>query len=130
MRPQHASRQRPFVAIGVVLGLLLLALAPAVSRLQAALDPLAWVPVCTSGGLVQALSQPDGKPMPNPADHARWGSDGAPLPAPSHAHAPAPNELGLTVAASGSTEHPCRSPAWVPTPPPWLQAQARAPPVA
>lgn len=103
------------------------ALVPALWRLQAAADPLAWVQVCTSNGLMQA--QPGGEPMPNPAERAiQRDGDRVALQAPTPM--PLAAEVTLALPAQASTERPCARA--VPARPllPWACAQARAPPAA
>jgi hypothetical protein len=126
----HGTRRmRSRVGGVVLLALLLLALAPLGSRLQAQADPLAWVQVCTGAGLVQAQTQPDGDPMPNPAEHLRPG-DGASPVAQQQAHALPAAAVALTLPAApaGGPPAPDEAAAW--HAPLWHRAQARAPPRA
>ncbi len=112
-----------------LLSLWLLTLAPTLARLHAAMDPLAWVPVCTSQGPVQGQTAADGRALPNPAEQLRGGDSlflalqGAmpALPAAEGVLAvPALLADGLAAAAA-TAAHPA---------PPWAGAQARAPPAA
>lgn len=123
---------RPSVRRGAWLALLslwLLALAPTLAQLHAAMDPLAWVPVCTSQGPVQGQTAVDGRALPNPAEQLR-GSDslflalqGAmpALPAAERVQAIPALAADVLAAAAAAAEHPT---------PPWAGAQARAPPAA
>ena len=112
-----------------LLSLCLLALAPTLARLHAAVDPLAWVPVCTTQGLQQGQTAMDGRALPNPAQELRGGDSlflalqgGLPgLPATEQTAVPAPLPGDAPTAASAATPR---------TAPPWAGAQARAPPAA
>jgi len=120
-------RERWRVGGLAVVAMLLLALAPALSRMQAAADPLAWVQVCTAGGLVQAQTQPDGEPMPNPAEHLRLGH-GATASLQAHAHALPTADVVLAQPNRPGHEPPVGQPEAAAQAPLWRQAQARAPP--
>lgn len=112
-----------------LLSLWLLVLAPTLARLHAAVDPLAWVPVCTTQGLQQGQTAMDGRALPNPAEELRGGDSlflalqgglhG--LPATEQTAGPAQLASDAPVGASAATPRPA---------PPWAGAQARAPPAA
>lgn len=112
-----------------LLSLCLLALAPTLARLHAAVDPLAWVPVCTTQGLQQGQTAADGRALPNPAEQLRGGDSlflalqGAlpGLPATEQTAGPALLPGDAPTAASAATPR---------TAPPWAGAQTRAPPAA
>lgn len=127
---KHAVR--PCVRRGAWLALLslwLLTLAPTLARLHAAMDPLAWVSVCTSQGLLQGQTAADGRSLPNPAEQVRGGDSlflalqGAMPALPAAAPAPPVPVLAADAlaAVAATAEH---------TAPPWAGAQARAPPAA
>ncbi len=65
LNPAH----RAFAAWLAALAMLLLALAPSVTRVLAYGDGASWVSVCTTGGLVQVQRLDSGEPIPNPAEH-------------------------------------------------------------
>ena len=112
-----------------LLSLCLLALAPTLARLHAAVDPLAWVPVCTTQGLQQGQTAADGRALPNPAEQLRGGDSlflalqGAlpGLPATEQTAGPALLPGDAPTVASAATPR---------TAAPWAGAQARAPPAA
>jgi len=112
-----------------LLSLWLLTLAPTLARLHAAMDPLAWVPVCTSQGPVQGQTAADGRALPNPAEQLQGGDSlflalqGAmpALPAAERVLAVPALAAEVLAAAAATAEHPA---------PPWAGAQARAPPAA
>ncbi len=106
-----------------------LALAPALVRIHAANDPLAWVPVCTSQGLVQGQTAVDGTALPNPAENLRVDAAlTATLQAPVHAVAA---ETVSWVGPTPASDAPAVTAAATPGPTPvWAGALARAPPVA
>ena len=112
-----------------LLSLWLLALAPTLARLQAAADPLAWVPVCTSQGLVQGQTAPDGSPLPNPADHLRPG-DSLLAALQGQVSAPGLAAVVLAVPALPAEALPAVPPHAGRPAPAWAGAQARAPPTA
>lgn len=112
-----------------LLAVLMLALVPAMSRLQAVADPLAWVQVCTPGGLVLAQTQPSGEPMPNPADHIRLG-DGASASLQAHAHVLPAAAVAWALPAVPGAALPVAGQAAAAQAPLWRHAQARAPPRA
>ena len=112
-----------------LLSLWLLTLAPTLARLHAALDPLAWVSVCTSQGPVQAQTTWDGRALPNPAEQLRGGDS---LFLALQGAMPA---LPATTSALAMPMLPADAPAIAPQAagpltPPWAGAQARAPPAA
>ncbi len=127
--PLHSARRyRLLIGTVAMLAMLWLVLAPAVSRVQAAADPLAWVPVCTAGGLAQALSQPDGTPMPNPADRGR-PVDGLGCWSQQTTFLLPAAELALTFPAADGAPGPVASGAPLRLAPSRARAQARAPPL-
>ena len=95
----------------------------------AANDPLAWVPVCTSQGLVQGQTAVDGTALPNPAENLRVDAAlTATLQAPVHAVAA---ETVSWVGPTPASDAPAVTAAATPGPTPvWAGALARAPPVA
>jgi hypothetical protein len=112
-----------------LLSLWLLTLAPTLARLQVAMDPLAWVSVCTSRGPLQGQTSADGRSLPNPAEQVRGGDSlflalqGAMPALPAAAPAPPVPVLAADALAPvvGTVEHAT---------PRWAGVQARAPPAA
>jgi hypothetical protein len=130
MAAVHPTRRTRSRVGGVaLLALLLLALAPLLSRLQSQADPLAWVQVCTGAGLMQAQTLPDGDPMPNPAEHLLHGDGASPaVHQQPHALPAAVVVLNLPASAADGPPVAVETAAW--HTPLWHRAQARAPPRA
>lgn len=112
-----------------LLSLWWLALAPTLVQFHATSDPLAWVPICTSQGLVQGQTTPEGAALPNPAEHLR--ADAA-LTAALHGpvHALAAGTVVLAVPAGAAEAPAISAPESLGPPPVWSGARARAPPAA
>jgi hypothetical protein len=114
-------------ALLALLSLWVLTLAPTLARWHAAMDPLAWVPVCTSQGLLQGQTAPDGSALPNPAQHLRGAESlflslqGTPpaIEAVEQAVALPTLPVDAPAATSIAVQHSAS---------PWARAQARAPP--
>lgn len=127
MRAARARlRQGAWLAL---VSLWLLTLAPTLARWHAAMDPLAWVPVCTSQGLLQGQTAPDGSALPNPAQHLR-GSESLFLSLQGTPPAIEADEMAVALPSL-----PAAAPAAAPIAArheasPWARAQARAPPAA
>jgi hypothetical protein len=124
-----ARRYRALSGALALLAMLMLALAPALPRLHAELDPRAWVPVCTAAGLVHTQWQPDGTPMPNPAERAMQG-DAACAALQAHAQALPAADVVLARPTLAGTERPRQHAARAPVVLVWTHAQPRAPPLA
>ncbi len=127
------QRQHPAVrklsAWLAALAMLMLALAPSVTRVLAAADAASWVPVCTADGLVQVQMLAGGERIPNPAEHIAQ-ADCPYCALQGHAHvlassAPALALPALPAAAQRAPDGVAFHGAAV-----WSTAQARAPPPA
>lgn len=111
------------------LAMLMLALAPALTRALASVDTASWVPVCTADGLVQVQLLEDGQRIPNPAEHvAQAECPYCALQAQVQVLPSSPLRLALPLRADGAAPPPAG--ALHRGASPWPPAQARAPPQA